>query len=61
MEHTTKEVLASTQLPKGELCTYTPPTSSSFKLSEEEFTQIMPEHIPGKRMRLKKNWTSIFS
>jgi len=42
MEYTTRKVLASTQLPKGELCTYTPPTSPSFKLSEEEFTQITP-------------------
>ena len=60
MEHTTLEILATTQLPEGEVCTYDPPSDPSFCLTPSELKEIMPEPAHDKRMRLRKNWTSIF-
>ena len=60
MEHNTKEILANAQLPQGELCYYEPPPNPKFTLTPAELDAIMPEYLPGKRMRLRKSWTSIF-
>ena len=60
MEHNTKEILANAQLPQGELCKYAPPQNPKFTLTPAELDSIMPEYLPGKRMRLRKSWTTIF-
>lgn len=60
MEHKTKELLANAQLPQGELCKYAPPPNPKFTITQAEVATIMPEYVPGKRMRLRKGWTSIF-
>ena len=60
MEHQTKEMLAGTTLPSSNIWQHVPPKNASFQLSDDELKAIMPEFVIGKRMRLKKNWTSIF-
>lgn len=60
MEHKTKEMLANAELPQGELCKYKPPPNPKFTLTQHEFESIMADYVPGKRMRLRKGWTSIF-
>lgn len=37
---------------------YAPPQNSKFTLTPAKFNAIMPEYLPGKRMRLRKSWTS---
>ena len=57
MEHKTKELLA---LPSSDLEEYKPPKCATFTLTQAELDECLPKFVPGKRMRLIKNWTSVF-
>ena len=60
MEHKTKELLAGTTLPSSDLEEYNPPKCATFPLTQAELDECLPKFVPGKRMRLIKNWTSVF-
>ena len=60
MEHKTKELLAGTTLPSSDLELYKPPNSATFTLTQGELDAVLPKVVPGKRMRLTNNWTSVF-